>query len=312
MDWRVRNRSPGWRTSWDAVADWYDGWMGERGGEHHRLFAIPLALELLGLRPGERVLDVGSGQGVLAPHVARAESRYTGVDASERLVRLARRRHARCGRFLVGDARCLRAIPELRAAAFDAAVFLLSLQDMDELEAVLASASWALRRGGRLVAVLRHPCFRVPRQSGWGWDASRKLEYRRIDRYLSPLHVPNRVELRRGRGRTLSFHRPLADYVNGLAAAGLVLEAMKEVAVPRWDKARARFRVEGHGEIPLFLGLRASRPRPPAPPTVGPVPSPREESAPREVGHQGTGAEAPRLGLVAERDLVDERAQLRR
>lgn len=94
---RVRNRSPGRRTSWDAVADWYDGWMGQRGSEHHRLFAIPLALELLRLQPGESLLDVGSGQGVLAPHAAKAGADYTGVDASERLVHLACRRHGRYG-----------------------------------------------------------------------------------------------------------------------------------------------------------------------------------------------------------------------
>ena len=136
-------------------------------------------------------------------------------------------------------------------------MFLLSIQDMDDLEAVLASAGWALRLGGRLVLLMRHPCFRIPRQSGWGWDRSRKLEYRRIDRYLSPLHVPNRVELRGGSARTMSFHRPLSDYVNGVATAGLVLDGMREIAVPRWDGERSRFAREGSGEIPLFLGLRA-------------------------------------------------------
>jgi hypothetical protein len=86
--------------------------------------------------------------------------------------------------------------------------------------------------------------------------ASRKLEYRRIDRYLSRLRVPNRVERRGGNAWTLSFHRPLSDYVNGLAAAGLALDAMKEIAVPHWDGERSQFIAEGSGEIPLFLALR--------------------------------------------------------
>jgi SAM-dependent methyltransferase len=239
------------------VADWYDGWMREGGSEHHRRFAIPAVMDLLTLSAGESVLDVGAGQGVMARHVAAAGARYTGVDASERLIRLARRRHGAFGQFLVGDARRLRDVPSLRGEAFDAVVFLLSIQDMDDLDAVLESAARAVRNGGRLVILMRHPCFRVPRQSGWGWDASRKLEYRRIDRYLSPLHVPNRVELRSGTARTVSFHRPLADYVNRLAVEGLAVEAMREIAVPRWDEGRARFVADGSPEIPLFLGLRA-------------------------------------------------------
>jgi SAM-dependent methyltransferase len=250
------------------VADWYDGWMREGGSEHHRRFAIPAVMELLRLSAGESVLDVGAGQGVMARHVAATGARYTGVDASERLIRLARRRHGAFGRFLVGDARRLRDVPALRGEAFDAVVFLLSIQDMDDLDAVLAGAARAVRDGGRLVILMRHPCFRVPRQSGWGWDASRKLEYRRIDRYLSPLHVPNRVELRTGPARTVSFHRPLADYVNRLALEGLAVDAMREIAVPQWDGERARFVAGGSPEIPLFLGLRAVKH---APDLTGPV-----------------------------------------
>src|SRR3989442_13688477 len=168
--------------------------MGARAGGPRRWFAVPAVLELLELRPGESLLDIGAGQGVLAPHAAAAGANYTGVDASERLIRLARRRHGRCGRFLIGDARRLRSTPGLEAAAFEAAVFLLSIQDMDDLEEVLASAGGALRLGGRLVLLMRHPCFRLPRQSGWGWDRSRKLEDRRNGRCADPVHGPHPVE----------------------------------------------------------------------------------------------------------------------
>ena len=68
--------------------------------------------------------------------------------------------------------------------------FLLSVQDMDPLEAVIGEAARALRPGGRLVLFMVHPCFRVPRQSGWGYDPARKLPVRRIDRYLTRWPCP--------------------------------------------------------------------------------------------------------------------------
>ena len=74
---------------------------------------LPVALELLDAREGEEILDIGAGQGVLAPAVVRSGAQYTGVDASPRLIDAARRRHGRTGRFVVGDARRLSAVNEL-------------------------------------------------------------------------------------------------------------------------------------------------------------------------------------------------------
>ncbi len=105
------------------------------------------------------LLDVGAGQGVLAPYVARTGARYTGVEISPRLLALAQQRHHADGRFLHGDARQLAQVSALDAGAVDAVVFLLSIQDMNPLEAVLESAAWALRPGGRLVILMTHPAF---------------------------------------------------------------------------------------------------------------------------------------------------------
>ncbi len=248
-------------TSWDPVALWYNGWVGEEGSEHHREVAVPAVLSLLDPRPQEEVLDVGAGQGVLAPHIVAAGAHYTGIDASPRLLAIARSRKIEGARFLVGDAANLAAVPALREGAFDAAVFLLSIQDMDPLEEVLASAAWALKPGGRVVMLLTHPAFRVPRQSGWGWDEGRKLRYRRVDRYLTPLAVPLKAYEEGGRrGVTRSHHRPLQAYVNGLAAQGLWLNSLQEIPTyqqERAEKAKAKAINRANEEIPLFLALRA-------------------------------------------------------
>lgn len=247
-------------TSWDSLAHWYDNWVGEEGSEHHRELAIPTLLALLEPQPGEKVLDVGAGQGVLAPYIAEARAYYTGIDASPRLVAIARQRHGKQGRFLVGDARELSRVKGLHAGEFDAVVFLQSIQDMDPLDRVIASAAWALKPGGRLVAVLKHPAFRVPRQSGWGWDAGRKLQYRRVDRYLTPLPVPmTRTE---GGLVTRSFHRPVSDYVNALSAHGILLDRMLEVPAQRANSpppASEKATEFARQEIPLLLALRARK-----------------------------------------------------
>ncbi len=243
------------------MADWYDGWMGKGGSEHHRQLAIPAVLDLLEPQPGEEILDVGAGQGVLAAPIAEAQARYTGVDLSERLLQRARKHHGRRGRFIRGDARRLAEVSGLREGGFDAVVFLLSIQNMNPLQPVLESAAWALRVGGRLVMLLTHPCFRVPRQSGWGWDAGRKLQYRRIDRYLTPLSVPKKSYPGREKGVTLDFHRPLQDCVNGLADCGLVVDCIREIPTHeiRASGPRAKARNAANREVPLSWVCARSR-----------------------------------------------------
>ncbi|HSK92480.1 MAG TPA: methyltransferase domain-containing protein [Candidatus Angelobacter sp.] len=249
-------------TSWERVATWYDGWVGDRGSAYHRELAIPAVLDLLQPRPDERILDVGGGQGVLAPWLVESGAAVTVVDASAKLVAAGKRRHRslRGARFLVGDARRLPAVAGLEPASFDAATFLLSIQDMDDLESVMDGVSWALKPMSRVVLLMTHPAFRQARHSGWGFDEGRKLTYRRIDAYLGEMAVP--MKSLGGGLPTRSFHRPISSYVNALAAEGFATDAMLEL--PDLPPARRPGRVargdeRASAEIPIFLGLRARR-----------------------------------------------------
>lgn len=248
-------------SGWEPLADWYDGWMGKHGSDHHRHLAIPTVLELLNLEPDEHLIDIGSGQGVLAPHVTQCGARYTGVEISSRLIKMARQHHPKLPnapptRFIKGDARRLSSIAGLSAEEFNAAVFLLSIQDMNPLDDVISSAAWALKANGRIVILMTHPCFRIPRQSGWGFDDGRKLQYRRVDHYLSPLSIPMK-KYGGGNGSSMSFHRPLSMYINTLATNGLLIDCLDEVTTYKTSHDKSARRADR--EIPLFLALRAQK-----------------------------------------------------
>jgi len=249
-------------TSWERVATWYDGWVGDHGSAYHRELAIPATLDLLGARTGDRILDVGGGQGVLAAPLVEAGATVTVVDASAKLVAAAKRRHGRVrgATFLLGDARRLPAVVGLDAGAFDGATFVLSIQDMDPLEDVMRGLDWALAPTSRVVLLMTHPAFRQARHSGWGFDEGRKLTYRRVDAYLGELAVP--MKSLGGGLPTRSFHRPISTYVNALADAGFLTDAMLELPdLPpeRRPGRAAKGDARANAEIPIFLGLRAVR-----------------------------------------------------
>jgi SAM-dependent methyltransferase len=247
------------RQNWDPLATWYDGWMGQHGSRHHQQLAIPAVLSLLQLKPGQTLLDLGAGQGVLAPYVVDKQAQYTGIEISAKLVSMARKRHGRHGTFIQADARRLEQVRQVKTKSFDACVFLLSLQDIDPLQEAVRSAAWALKPGGCLVALLTHPCFRIPRQSGWGWDEGRKLRYRRIDRYLTPLEVPLKKHPGRKRGVSRSYHRPLSAYVQAIANTGMLIDRLIEIPsnLKQHRGRRSKAYRRADQEMPLFLGIRA-------------------------------------------------------
>jgi SAM-dependent methyltransferase len=111
-------------------------------------------LEALDPRPGERIVDIGSGPGMLAAELAEAvgrEGAVCGVDVSESMNAIARSLPRAEGaapmEFVLGDAL---AIP-LPTGGFDAAVCTQVYEYVEDLPAALAEARRVLRPGGRLL-----------------------------------------------------------------------------------------------------------------------------------------------------------------
>jgi arsenite methyltransferase len=104
---------------------------------------------LLALRPGERVLDIGSGPGFLAAEMAAEvgpEGKVVGVDPSDSMLEMGRRRDAPV-EFVAGDAVALPFDDE----SFDAVASTQVYEYVADMPAALAEARRVLRTGGRLL-----------------------------------------------------------------------------------------------------------------------------------------------------------------
>lgn len=253
----LRPGSAGAPTDWGLVARWYDELVGESGSEYHREVVIPGTLRLLGLKAGDTLLDVACGQGVLCRIVHEQGVHATGVDAAPELVRLARQRSDPAVQYHVGDARDLSFLP---AGQFTAATCILAIQNIHPILPVFQSVRRSLVDGGRFVMVMMHPCFRGPKETSWSWDEARRVQYRRVDRYLIPRKAP--IVMNPGKAPdkyTWSFHKPIESYVKALRNAGLLIDAIEEWTSHKTTKAGPRAHSENTArkEIPLFMAVRA-------------------------------------------------------
>lgn len=246
-------------TAWQKAGKWYDRAVGGEGHYYHQRVVLPGALRLLRLEeiPQPSLLDLACGQGVLARGLPPGVE-YWGVDAAPALIHAARRRgESPRRRFLVGDV-C--APLPVSKRDFSHAAILLALQNLAEGGKAVANAGRHLKPGGRLVIVVNHPCFRVPRQSSWGVDPASNLQYRRVNRYLSPLKVPLQVNPSRGERSAVawSFHHPLSDYSRWLHEAGFCVERLEEWASDKVSEGKeARRENLSRREFPLFLAISA-------------------------------------------------------
>lgn len=101
-------------------------------------------VDRLAPRPGERILDLGCGDGALTVRLAAAGARVTGVDMSPDQVRAARERGV--------DARVMDGAALDFDAEFDAVFSNAALHWMRDADAVVDGVWRALRPGGRVVA----------------------------------------------------------------------------------------------------------------------------------------------------------------
>ena len=125
-------------TSWDA--EQYEG-------KHSFVWRLGAGVvELLAVRPGERILDLGCGTGQLTAEIAKQGARAVGLDNSANMIGQARQNYPGL-EFVLGDARSLRF-----DEPFDAVFSNAALHWVKEADAAVGAIERVLKVGGRFVA----------------------------------------------------------------------------------------------------------------------------------------------------------------
>ncbi|MGZ5241956.1 MAG: class I SAM-dependent methyltransferase [Caldimonas sp.] len=188
MEARLQRRVQ--RYGWDLAARDYEPlWQAQLATAQTALLASAA------LAPGERVLDVACGTGLVSFAAARAvgaHGRVSGIDLSGRMVDAARERGRRCEAPNVAFARMDAEKLDLPDASFDVAVCALGLMYLPAPEQALREMRRVLRPGGRLVVAV------WGERSRCGWSALFPIVDAEVESEVCPLFF------RVGQGDTLA------------------------------------------------------------------------------------------------------------
>jgi len=237
-------------TAWEQRAEAWVAWARKPGHDSYWRFHRDQFFELLP-PPGRRTLDLGCGEGRLSRDLKVLGHDMVGVDASATMLAAAHATDPGIETHLADAA----ALP-FGDGDFDCVVAFMSLQDVEELEPAVQEAARVLAPGGRLCLAIVHPLNSAGRFRGDSAESPFVIEDSYLDRsYYADDLARDGLEM-----TFVSAHRPLQAYTEALAEAGLLIERLREPALPanavsvprslRWQR------------VPLFLQLRALKPAP--------------------------------------------------
>ncbi len=250
-------------TAWQNSSSWYDTIVGYWGHHYHQNVIIPKVCSLLRLKKESILLDLACGQGVLARHIPQ-EVGYVGIDGAKALIQKAKQYHKDdpSRQFVVAD--ITKPLPLPKERRFSHAACLLAIQNIEHPVAVFKAMKPFLAPSSTCVIVMNHPCFRIPRQSSWGFDESSKIQYRRMNCYMTPQKIPitthpSHETTKKEVETTISFHLPLSAYISALTEAGFAVTGLEEWCSDKVSTGKASaWENRARSEFPLFLAIKAT------------------------------------------------------
>jgi len=251
-------------TSWEKSADWYNSFLEGSENTYQKNVILPNLLRAIDIKKGQIILDLTCGQGFFTRQFYEAGAKVIGVDLSPKMIKLAEQNLPKEIEYYVAPAHKL---PFIKDGSIDVVTIILGIQNIENISEVFKEVARVLKKSGRMFIVMNHPAFRVLKKSSWGFDENNKVQYRRVDEYLTESKV--KIEMRPGSKSskssesskvseyTMSFHRPLQVYFKILGKIGFGVTRLEEWISHKKSQLGSRQKAEDKArkEIPLFLFL---------------------------------------------------------
>jgi SAM-dependent methyltransferase len=251
------------QKDWNEFAENYQAFRGEPG-TYNELVEIPAMLSLIGDVGRKKVLDAGCGYGYYSILLAKKGAIVTGIDISEKMVKLAKddadKASAHC-QFFVCD---IQDLSMFASNKFDTVISSVVVGDVDDLEKAFSEVFRVLKHDGVFAFSENHPILR----GSWEKDGEGRRLHWNLDNYFERSVRITQWLMPSGRVfETSSWHRTVQDYFDALISSGFVVEKLLEPEPT--DEAQRGSQENMHTiqehlarakRIPIFILFKARKP----------------------------------------------------
>ena len=245
------------RDAWEANATFWDEKMGE-GNEFVNVLLWPALERFLkecfsagkprnngestnnhqGFLTGLALLDVATGNGLVARRLATLGAHVSAFDFSRELIKIARSKTPPeyQVKYSIIDVTRKEDLMTLEKNAFDCAVCNMALFDIAEIDTLFGTLPELLKSNGVFIFTITHPAFNNSSSVHVAeeYDDGSKINtvYSiRTSRYMTPYHAHG-VAMRDQPQSQLYFERPLQEYFITGFKHGFILDGFEELAFP--------------------------------------------------------------------------------
>lgn len=255
-------------TSWTTVSEAYDKYLG-KDSSYHKDLILPNLMRLIGDVNKKNILDVACGQGFFSALISNKfnTAKIDSFDLAETLINIAKENANKNKitniNYHIADAvSYTNDIKDFKPGTYDLAYCVLAIQNIENVKKVIENVKISLKDGGRLIIVMNHPSYRIPKFSSWGYDNA--IEYRRVDKYM----IEDKIKLdmtpsekREAYKRyTYSFHRPLQYYFKIFKNLGLKVTNLEEWTSNKESVGKNSERENiARKEFPVFMAIEVMK-----------------------------------------------------
>lgn len=234
---------------WNKLGiEWIDK---AQNGDFRMYYIMPNTLRLMGDVKGQKVLDLGCGEGGYSRELAKKGAIVTSIDCTQACIDYAISKADNENLEIEHYIRNSNNLSGIENGIFDKILCSMMLMDVEDMIGTIKEVYRVLKPDGQVFISILHPCFKPPVEHKWSSNGDEKQVV--VKDYFHPTEWYGGIG--DSENKVIYRHRTMSEYVKAFTANRLLMIDMDE-PIPTEEQIKMSPRIAWLTKIPMFLFMK--------------------------------------------------------